>query len=44
MGNGAAKIFPRPEFVPTIYELSIGEDGAAKIVSECRSRAATARS
>ena len=34
MGNGAAKIFPRPDFVPTIYELSMGEDGAAKIVSE----------
>ena len=34
MGNGAAKIFPRRDFVPAIYELSVGEDGAAKIVSE----------
>ncbi|MEO8669195.1 MAG: esterase-like activity of phytase family protein [Bauldia sp.] len=30
-GNEAAKVFPLPAFVPTIYELTIGADGAIAV-------------
>jgi hypothetical protein len=33
-GNEAAKVFPIADFDPTIFELSIGEDGAVSVAAE----------